>query len=138
MSCSTHFSSTFGISAVRSQKLHPLKPAAVWLESIAGGSTAHSTPQALRSGSATVVEHCPTQLKSCIVKRRFIRIDHFFLAGAYTGFRWRMYSRWTPSPASIANGPTTSIPRLENSIFQSGLKPSSKPVIASTRTDGTP
>ena len=33
----------------------------VWLESIAGGSTAHSTPQAETSGSATVVEHCPTQ-----------------------------------------------------------------------------
>ena len=55
MPCSTHFASTFGSSAVRSQNVQPLKPGAVWLESIAGGRTAHSTPHALTSGSATKV-----------------------------------------------------------------------------------
>jgi hypothetical protein len=39
---------------------------------MAGGSTAHSTPQAETSGKATVVEHCPTQEISCMVRSLFM------------------------------------------------------------------
>ena len=63
MFCATHAASTFASSSVKSLNVHVLKPP-VWFERIAGGRTAHSTPHALTSGSATVVEHCPTQLMS--------------------------------------------------------------------------
>ena len=56
-----------GISSVRSLKVKSLKPA-VWVESIAEGSMQVSIPQADRMGSATVIEHCPTQEISWMVK----------------------------------------------------------------------
>ena len=45
----------------RNPKIIQLGNPPVWFESTAQGRMAHSTPQAETSGSATVVEHCPTQ-----------------------------------------------------------------------------
>jgi len=49
------------ISPVKSVKVQPEKPAAVWFESTLDGKIAVSIPHALIIGNATVSEHCPTQ-----------------------------------------------------------------------------
>ena len=49
------------ISPVKSVKVQPEKPAAVWFESTLDGKIAVSIPHALIIGNATVREHCPTQ-----------------------------------------------------------------------------
>ena len=94
MPCSTHFASTLGSSPVRSAKLHVLKPP-VWFERIAGGRTAHSTPHAETSGSATVVEHCPTHDMSWMVRSLFTALPFHFMRERNS---WRTFSSALKDP----------------------------------------